>query len=76
MISTPDRVKAVELIDEAVSRGARRFKACEELGISDRTYRRWTSDGDGIRKDARPDTQHKAPANKLSAQERLSLIHI
>ena len=76
MISTPDRVKAVELIDEAVSRGARRFKACEELGISDRTYRRWTSDGDGIRKDARPDTQHKAPANKLSAQERQAILDV
>ena len=76
MISTPNSVKAVERIDEAVNRGARRFKACEELGISDRTYRRWISDGDGIRKDARPDTQHKAPANKLSAQERQAILDV
>ena len=69
MISTPDRVKAVELIDEAVQSGARRVKACEELGISDRTYRRWTS-GSGVRKDGRPEAQHEAPANKLSPQER------
>ena len=42
MISTPDRVKAIELIDEAVSNGAKRIQACEHLGICDRTYRRWT----------------------------------
>ena len=34
MISTPDRVKAVELIDQAVVDGARRAKACEELARS------------------------------------------
>ena len=49
MISTPDRVKAIELIDEAVSSGARRPKACEELGFNDRTYKRWNS-GDTYRR--------------------------
>ena len=42
MISAPDRQRAVELIDEATAAGARRFTACAELRISERTYRRWT----------------------------------
>ena len=40
MISTPNRVIAKELIEEAVNSGARRRAACKELGICDRTYRR------------------------------------
>ena len=44
MISTPDRVNAIELIDEAVLNAAKRTPACEEIEISDRTYRRWTED--------------------------------
>jgi transposase InsO family protein len=32
---------AIQLIDEAVAAGARRHKACEVLGISSRTLRRW-----------------------------------
>lgn len=35
MISAPDRQRAVELIDEATAGGARRFKACAELSITD-----------------------------------------
>ncbi len=68
MISTPDRVKAIELIDEAVNSGARRPKACEELGINDRTYRRWNS-GDNVQEDARQVAKREPPANKLKAQE-------
>lgn len=76
MISTPNRVKAIALIDEAVNSGARRCKACEELGISDRTYRRWTSVVDGVQEDARADAQHEAPANKLSTQERQAILDV
>jgi len=32
---------AIELIDEAVTSGARRHKACQVLGITCRTLRRW-----------------------------------
>ena len=46
MISTPHRQTAVVLIDEAITAGARRAKACAELEISDRTLRRWTKDGE------------------------------
>ena len=42
MISAPDRQLAVELINEARTAGARLQPACKVLGISDRTYQRWT----------------------------------
>ena len=45
MIRHADRCYAVELIDEAVTAGARQRKACEILEISVRTYQRWTQDG-------------------------------
>lgn len=41
MINASDRENAVKLINEAIRSGARLFKACEELGISKRTYNRW-----------------------------------
>lgn len=75
MISVPDREKAVELIDEAVSNGARRFKACEELGINERTYFRWAGkQKKGDIGDGRPGSVHPAPANKLSEEERQQVI--
>ena len=42
MISTQDRRDAVTLIDEAMASGARLFRACAELDLCPRTYRRWT----------------------------------
>ena len=75
MISAPDRRRAVELIDEAVSAGASTEKACKELEISLRTYQRWTQ-GDGVKSDARPQAARPAPANKLSAEERQQIVEI
>ena len=53
MTSTPDRQTAVSLIDEAVAAGARQFKACAELKISERTLRRWKKGG-VVQPDQRP----------------------
>ncbi|MGI9301151.1 MAG: transposase [Gammaproteobacteria bacterium] len=75
MISPPDRVKAVTLIDEAVEAGARRWKACLELGIHARTYRRWTSAG-GVRGDARPEAVRPVPSTKLTEAERSEVLAI
>ena len=36
-------MEAIQLIDEAVRNGARLSKACERLGITERTYYRWQS---------------------------------
>src|SRR5256885_1131309 len=38
-----------ELVDEAVAAGARRWRACEVLGLTARTLERWGVDEDGRR---------------------------
>lgn len=59
------------LVDEAVSAGARRWRACEMLGIAVRTLERWTDDGEDGRHG--PKT---APANKLTAAERQRILDV
>ena len=75
MISTPDRQTAIDLIDETVTAGAHRAKACAVLAISDRTLRRWTKDGQ-IHHDRRPLAPRPEPGNKLSAEERAAVLDI
>jgi len=75
MISTPHRKTAAALINDAVTAGARRAKACSELEISDRTLRRWTKD-DQIHPDQRPLVLRPEPANKLSAAERAAVLDV
>lgn len=75
MISTPDRKTAVALINEAVTAGARRVMACAELEISERTFRRWTKDGQ-IQSDQRPIVPRPEPANKLSEYERAAVLEV
>ncbi len=60
-----------ELVQEAVAAGARRWHACEVLGLTVRTLERWgDADDDGRHG---PNT---VPANKLSDTERKKLIAI
>ena len=75
MISAPDRRHAVELIEEAVTAGARRRKACEILEISSRTYQRWTQE-EAVLSDRRPGAQRPVPANKLSPEEREAILAV
>ncbi len=75
MISAPDRCEAVELVEEAMARGARQEKACALLGISVRTYQRWTREG-GIEPDRRPEAPRPAPANRLSEAERERILEV
>jgi transposase InsO family protein len=59
------------LIEEAVTAGARRWRACEVLGLTVRTVERWgTSDDDGRR------GPNRVPANKLSDAERRKVIAV
>ncbi len=59
------------LIQEAVDAGARRWRACEVLGLSVRTVERWgTNDEDG-----RHGPNH-VPANKLSEVERQKAVDV
>lgn len=79
MINASDREHAVKLISEAVDSGARLFKACEELGISKRTFNRWKSDTeDSSLKyiDRRTVCDRPEPANKLSKKEKESIRNI
>jgi len=65
------RQMCVELIDEAISNGARKKPACEILGLSVRTIQRW--DGAPIKGDMRkgPITE---PANKFTPEELKKVI--
>lgn len=74
MISTQDRRDAVTLIDEAVKNGARLFRACTELGLCKRTYRRWTAQEGVVKADGRPEADRPTPANALSAEERQNIV--
>ena len=75
MISTPHCQTAVALIVDAVTAGARCAKACSELEISDRTLRRWTEDSQ-IHADQRPLVPRPEPANKLSDEERATILSL
>ena len=73
LISASDRRQAVELISEEVEFGAALYKACEELGISKRTYNRWRkSTNDYI--DERITCVRPEPVNKLSQDERKLIL--
>jgi putative transposase len=72
LIGADDRLKALELIREAVLAGARRFKCCEVLEISLRTLQRWES---GDIQDRRKGAMKSIP-RKLSQQERDELVSI
>ncbi len=76
MISHPDRERAVRLIDEAIAAGARKRQACETLGITLRTYQRWTAEGDGIKADGRPTAKRQAPRHKLNEEERAKVLEV
>lgn len=75
MILHPDRKKAVTLIDEAHLAGARKWRACGELGITVRTYQRWVKDGE-VKADQRPLVDRSAPQNKLTAAEKNEILII
>jgi len=75
MINALDRKNAVTLIDEAYALGARRAMACVTLGISLRTYRRWTVRTQ-IKTDGRSDAVKRPPANQLDPIERESILAV
>ncbi len=75
MISTPEREKAILLVQDAVKTGARQRKACEILRISERTLQRWQMQTPSAKEDQRRHTQ-RVPANKLSTEEKQEIINI
>ena len=55
--------------------GARKFKACNELDISVRTYQRWIESGT-LKVDGRVDAIRPAPTNKLTREEREQVLEV
>ena len=58
----------LELVAEAVHSGARLRKACDEIGVSLRTYQRW-SHPEATEEDQRPLVARPEPTNKLTQEE-------
>ncbi len=63
------------LVTEALAKGVRQYKACEIIGISERTFQNWTESGASL-EDGRPLAKHPEPANKLTPEERQAVIDI
>ena len=61
------------LVDEAVAAGARRERACLQLGLTERCMQRWRSVDVGDDHRAGPKTR---PANALTAAERVKLLEV
>ena len=76
MISASDRENAVQLIEEAVESGASCEKACERLGITERTYYRWKKRKGETQsyEDGRPTAIHPEPSNKIPEETRRQII--
>jgi putative transposase len=65
----------IEDIVAARAEGARLVPACEVVGISLRTYRRWNR-GTQVKADGRLTAVHPAPRHRLSEAERAQVLHV
>lgn len=65
----PERQLLVDWLGEAVAAGARKIRACREIGLSLRTLQRWTETG-VIKADARTTVTRPTPRNALTEAER------
>lgn len=68
-----EREDISQLINSAREAGARQSTACEVIGISTKTYQRWSRAGNDY--DGRLDAKHE-PKNKLTALERQLIINV
>ena len=69
----PERQLLVDWLGEAVAAGARKIRACREIGLSLRTLQRWT-ETDVIQADARTTVTRSTPRNALSEAERQAIV--
>lgn len=75
LTSVSQRTEYVLLIQEANKTGARLSLACNEVGITLRTYRRWYCDGQ-VNADKRPSAIRPTPENKLTQVEQAQIIEV
>lgn len=74
LIPLTERKRYCTWIDEAIANGARQRLACEQVGISARTYQRWQAGGE-LFEDGR--LNHTAPAhNRLSDEVRAEILAV
>jgi transposase InsO family protein len=71
MISPSDRRNTIDLIERALSSGARLSPACDAIDISPRTYQRWSKNKDLA--DGRQ-SSNRTPSNRLSQEERDEIL--
>ena len=74
MTSHEERQQVIVLLNESVAAGARQAKACEILGLSERTIQRWQT-GATVRCDQRPIRNYQPP-HKLTDIERPEVLAI
>jgi putative transposase len=63
----------IGLIQEANRNGSRLDAACNEAGLSLRSYRRWFQRGE-VQVDKRPEASRPEPSNKLTEQEKQAVL--
>lgn len=71
LFSKVDRIKTLQLIDEACNAGARQQASCNVLGVSSKTIQRWKSSN--LLEDRRMQ-KIAPPHNKLSIQEQKIIL--
>jgi putative transposase len=74
-----DRHIAIDLIDEAVTAGARYVKACAVLEVNVRTLQRWKralADQHSLEDRRKAAAAERTPANKLSDEEREAILAV
>jgi len=69
----PERQELVQWIGQAHRAGARLGVACEEAGVSVRTYQRW-HERDELGEDGRSSALRPPPAHALSVEERAQVL--
>ena len=74
MTTHEERKQVIVLLNESLTAGARRAKACEVLGLSERTLQRWQT-GEAVRCDQRSLRDYQPP-HKLTAIERAEVLAV
>lgn len=77
MTSLSQREEILSMVDQAVAQGARREKACEVVGISSSTLRRWRPDSrKPVLCDARPEADRPKALTRYTQTERDAILTV
>ena len=74
MTTLAQRSEILNLVDEAVSGGARHKEACKVIGMAASTLRRWRPAGDAVQADCRPTAARPIPFGRFSDEERQRIV--